>query len=319
MSLAVACVLAAAAIGCDGLWGVKCRLGDGAACGVLGDRARGRGDREGSCRFYRRACAADHDEGCSNLGALLAQKQCAGAAGEAAAALRKSCGRDHPGGCNNLAMMFRDGVDGLAADHARAAELFRQACRRDAAACENLAAMLMTDHDEGGAFAALRAGCELGGGPAAARCCYKEGLAYDEGLGVKADATLATQLHARACVGSVGAACYALGVRELAMDAEAEKQRAAYHFRLACEAGMAAGCNNLGLMYATGAGVARDDRRAVELLQKGCDGGELRACANVGSRYLLGDGVAEDTVRGRALVDRACRGGVVEACLPADR
>ena len=78
--------------------------------------------------------------------------------------------------------------------------------------------------------------------------------------------------------------------------------------------GVAAACNNLGLMYSLGRGVAADSRKALEYLERGCDGGELRACANVGSRYFLGEGAPLDASKGRALLRKACDGGVSEAC-----
>ena len=44
-------------------------------------------------------------------------------------------------------------------------------------------------------------------------------------------------------------------------------------YRQACDMGNAMGCNNLGLMYQNGEGVAKDDAKAVELYQKSCDAG----------------------------------------------
>ncbi len=52
------------------------------------------------------------------------------------------------------------------------------------------------------------------------------------------------------------------------------------------------------------------------LLQKACDSGELRAYAKVGSICLLCDGVAKEERRGLELIERACKNGVAEACRP---
>lgn len=47
-----------------------------------------------------------------------------------------------------------------------------------------------------------------------------------------------------------------------------------------CDAGDVWGCNNLGVLQAKGAGVARDAARAAELLSRVCEAGLPEACAN---------------------------------------
>jgi uncharacterized protein len=311
---------------CSALWGcsesleAKCRRGDGMACGVLADRERqaSEGDKNlpRICELYRLACAGGNDVGCSNLGALLGQGKCTGSPAEALDVLQRACDHGEVAGCNNLGMLFRDGAAGAPVDRARAAALFRKACEHKAVACDNLGALLL-DTDMAGATAAFRAGCEMKEESlASAVCCFKLGLANENGWGIPVDKGRASSLYAGACEKSVARACHSIGLLELASAELNAKTRAAAHFRRACDLGEASSCNNLGLMYTTGMGVPRDDARAAELLQKACTGGELRACANLGSRYVSGEGVAPDPARGRELIERACKGGISEACVP---
>lgn len=306
--------------GCSDSLDARCDRGDGTACGVLADQERhaSKGDESlpRICELYRRACTGDNHVGCANLGALLAQGRCTGSSGEALDVLQRACDHGEVGGCNNLGMVLRDGAGGAPVDRARAAVVFRKACERTAIACDNLGALLL-DTDKAGATAAYRAGCEMkDDSTESAMCCFKLGLAHENGWGIPVDKGRASSLYARACDRSIAGACHSLGLIELASTEPEEKVRAAAHFQEACSRGEARSCNNLGLMYANAIGVPLDVARAVELLEKACNGGELRACANLGSRYHSGDGVPQDPARGKELIERACKGGVSEACVP---
>ena len=54
------------------------------------------------------------------------------------------------------------------------------------------------------------------------------------------------------------------------------------------------GCNNLGLMYQRGQGVARDASEALRLYRKACDASQMVACDNAGYMYLNGRGASKD-------------------------
>ncbi len=268
-----------------------------------------------ACEHYRKACGGEISTACANLGALLAQRQCRGANGEALHVLERACDHDDVGGCNNLGMLLSEGTGDTPRDPVRAQAAFRKACPRAAMACDHLGAMLI-ETDEANATAAFRAGCDSKVDPdevAVAGCCFKLGLSYEKGWGIPADPGRAKSLYTLACGKSVREGCYHLGLLELAGDADSTN--AVVHFRQACELGSAGACNNLGLMYGDGKGVAPDPAKAIEYLGRGCDAGDLRACANVGSRYLFGTGVPADPTKGRELMAKACAGGVAEACL----
>jgi TPR repeat protein len=89
----------------------------------------------------------------------------------------------------------------------------------------------------------------------------------------------------------------------------------------ACNAGDAESCARLGAIYMRGgSGVARDDRRAVQLLRRACDGGSGEGCTNLRRMRSQGRGVGrhydtEDAARARAL----CDAGGAAACLDLGR
>jgi TPR repeat protein len=88
-----------------------------------------------------------------------------------------------------------------------------------------------------------------------------------------------------------------------------------------CNAGDAESCARLGAIYMRGgSGVARDDRRAVQLFRKACDGGSGEGCTSLRRMRSQGRGVGrhfdtEDAARTRAL----CDAGGAAACLDLGR
>lgn len=81
-----------------------------------------------------------------------------------------------------------------------------------------------------------------------------------------------------------------------------------------CARGHAGSCNNLGLLYSRGEGVAEDQGKAVQLLQQACDGGMMLACSNLGTHYGSGRGAPRDDAKAAALYGRACEGGEATGC-----
>lgn len=81
-----------------------------------------------------------------------------------------------------------------------------------------------------------------------------------------------------------------------------------------CAADYKGGCNNMGVAYMAGRGVAADPVRAVDLYRKACDAGDMVGCFNLGRCLEAGRGVARDPGQARAMLKRACAGGYTEAC-----
>jgi TPR repeat protein len=87
------------------------------------------------------------------------------------------------------------------------------------------------------------------------------------------------------------------------------------HARMACEAGNAIGCNDLGVLYDTGNGVEHDKVKAAALYRAACDGGDAPGCNSLGRMYFYGEGVAKDKMMAAQLYQKACDGGVAGGCL----
>ena len=66
--------------------------------------------------------------------------------------------------------------------------------------------------------------------------------------------------------------------------------------RLAAEQGYARAQFNLGVMYATGRGVPKDDAKAVKWYRLAADQGYARAQFNLGVMYATGRGVLKDRI-----------------------
>ena len=67
-------------------------------------------------------------------------------------------------------------------------------------------------------------------------------------------------------------------------------------YRLAADQGDAAAQFNLGVMYAKGAGVLKDDAEAVRWYRLAADQGDAIAQSNLGVMYATGRGVLKDSV-----------------------
>ena len=82
----------------------------------------------------------------------------------------------------------------------------------------------------------------------------------------------------------------------------------------ACLNGNANACNDLGVKYATGEGVARNHSRAMELYRKACDIGSAVGCGNLAFFYRNGEGSPQDDAQAAAYFKRACNGGYASGC-----
>jgi len=75
----------------------------------------------------------------------------------------------------------------------------------------------------------------------------------------------------------------------------------------AVDSGSSEGAQQLGLAYAEGRGVPRDNGRALELLQKAAAAGLRRAQLNLGTLYFRGQGTPRDLIQARAWLEKAAR------------
>ena len=82
-------------------------------------------------------------------------------------------------------------------------------------------------------------------------------------------------------------------------------RRAFEYFEKACNAGYAPSCNGLGVLYATGRGVAQDEVEAARIYRKACLDGATTACTHLEQALRYGRGVAKDLVAAAAAAARA--------------
>lgn len=126
----------------------------------------------------------------------------------------------------------------------------------------------------------------------------------------------AAKLLALSCKSGFPRACAYLG--EVMNDGKFVQQKdpkfALDLFTRACNDGDEIGCNDHGLMYLFGQGVARDTSIAAKSLLKSCSGGWKDACSNLGVMMLGGNGLTKDDAKAAALFKMACDGNSAMGC-----
>ncbi|MGA2890113.1 MAG: protein kinase [Terracidiphilus sp.] len=125
----------------------------------------------------------------------------------------------------------------------------------------------------------------------------------------------AAALFDRNCSKGVPEACATLGLMYANGNGVAkDDSRAATLYDKACNAGDAVGCNNLGNIYWNGRGVQQDDIHAASLYLKACQAGNAVGCSSLGTCFLLGRGVEKNPMRARRLFTRGCDMGNQWGC-----
>ena len=163
---------------------------------------------------------------------------------------------------------------GVAADPARAAQLFERACDlRDFSGCARLGDVLARGRGR--------------------------------------DVSRASAAYQRACDGGRLEACASLG--RLLSDGRGDARdrvRAVALFQKACDGRVVDGCVRLAVALRQGAGAVTQRAQAVRLLTQACRDNSAEGCMELGLTYLRGQGAAIDPVRALPLLERACMGGI---------
>ena len=109
--------------------------------------------------------------------------------------------------------------------------------------------------------------------------------------------------------------CNDLGVSYLHGDGvAADASRALQFFERSCREGSPDGCSNLGALYERGVGGEVKLSEAARLYEQACTGGAALCCSNLGALYARGLGVAQDTTEAQRLFGMACQGGSAAGC-----
>jgi hypothetical protein len=125
----------------------------------------------------------------------------------------------------------------------------------------------------------------------------------------------AMHLAEQACDGGSADSCVNVGwLYETGHGVARDYSRAASFYQRACDGGSAEGCFNLGADYDAGKGVALNYAQGAVLFQKACDGGSAEGCGDLGELYAKGLGVAQDSAKGTLLLQKGCSGGDQKAC-----
>lgn len=125
----------------------------------------------------------------------------------------------------------------------------------------------------------------------------------------------AAAIYEQLCAGGRARSCGELGfMYDTGEGVAKDASRAVVLYTEACDGGFALACSNLGLEYYNGTGVARDFSKAVALYSKACDAGAPQGCTNLGVNYQNGEGVAKDDSRAAALYSKGCKGGDNDGC-----
>lgn len=91
----------------------------------------------------------------------------------------------------------------------------------------------------------------------------------------------ASELFRKACDAGNANGCYKLGMLFYHGEGVRQnKQEALNLFKQACDAGNEKGCSNLGILFYYGDGVIQDKQLAKELFGEACDDGKSDACNN---------------------------------------
>lgn len=131
---------------------------------------------------------------------------------------------------------------------------------------------------------------------------------------------MSCQPVARSCSTANPVACFRLALIHAAGDdgqldrTVVDREAAAGYYDVACQGGHERACNALGLLYADGRGVPRDDGRAHQSFARACGFGSAKGCFNLGVTYHYGRGVGADQARAVGLYEKACGQGVAAAC-----
>ena len=85
-------------------------------------------------------------------------------------------------------------------------------------------------------------------------------------------------------------------------------------YKVSCEGENPRGCYNLAVQYLNGRGVAKDEKKGLELTRKACTNGLQHACGALGSMIYKGQGTRKNAKQGRSVLKKACDAGAPNGC-----
>lgn len=140
--------------------------------------------------------------------------------------------------------------------------------------------------------------------------CNEIGTIYHS-IGSDAGKIIATKYYAKAALKGNVLSVYNIGMIFYELK---EYKEAREYFSLACDRGFPKACNNLGVLYRGGFGVAQDLAKAKSLYAKACNDKEPLGCYNLGFMYAFGIGVSQNIALARSYFGKACDLGSAQSC-----
>lgn len=296
-----------------------------------------------SLRNLDKACAQGSRTACSRLG--IAYYEGKDEQGEpiqlnhprARQFFEIGCQRGLGESCYFLGTMQLRG-EGGPPDPQRGVELWRRACELgDALSCRKTAegyvdgSVGVKSRDL--AFAYAKQGCERGDKPSCGLWKQLGGKPPPSPEVVR----LMTEITAACERKGDAKACFALGeIFDQGLESEVNKEKAAQHYRTACEKGEPRGCHQLGVMMIMGEGIPQTPARGLVFLSRACDAKlpqsceqllkvltlqcnrtepDADACTVLGRLHIKGDrGIETNVIKGVEYLRRGCRGGDSDGC-----
>lgn len=232
----------------------------------------------------------------------------------------KACEKGIGESCTRAGELLESGVY-VDKNEARALERYKRGCELEFAdGCRLLGLLALGKKDAQSvveSVATIEKSCKLGSSAG----CGLLATMYIEGNGVQPDAKKALDLFIQSCDGPtdmrLGISCQ--GAAEL-FDAKGlashDELAAAKYYEKACAQSYLNGCVDLGRMYAAGRGIARDEKKALQLFEKSCqDGvGHPVGCNEAGFAYENAKGAPEDVKKAAVFYEHSCKAGVAAGC-----
>lgn len=194
------------------------------------------------------------------------------------------------------------------------ADLEKGCARGDAEACVDYGFNLETTDPEK-AVAVYRTACTKG----TLAACSNLALMLRDARGAPKNFDEAARVAKKACDGGNVPGCLHLA---LVKDAANDFAGATAAYEHACKLKVQSACTNLAVNLLKGAGIKRDEKRGVTLLEQSCGDSvkkgapfpSLRSCMLLGQLYEQGGVVTANRDAAKRLYTLACYGGLEEGC-----
>jgi len=332
------------------LLSAACEQGDGYACRMMGEVARGQEKNEArAVEWYQKACALEDAEGCFQLGNSRTNRSVTERDEQkGAAAFERGCLFGSGEACNVWGEMTQEGR-GTAKDPSLASALFKESCAgRSPAGCTNWGLALASGRgiqaNIEAAFEPMHFACEHKSAPACQwlgeqfasgenthpakaleyfdQACQMNDWAACRRLleesGTTKSSSLSNDIENRmkaSCTANPDA-CYQLALLlGTGNDAEERATERLTLFQKACNGAVTSACVEAGSLLAhVSKGSEAQYKEAYELLSTHCEKGNPQACNELGYLYANGIGVTKDRASALKLFVDACDAGQLEAC-----